>query len=129
MFICFQNNPIRMVRSVFMYNFAHGKRRNIMLIRYFSERTLLYLKPQQDLPKRYQRRTLDVTLVCKLTHAYDNYHLAMLHRELVMDKERTTYQQGKIDYKTFCMEFQELSWRRVIRLRLMENDSKCKSSQ
>ena len=20
------------------------------------------------------------------------------------------YQQGKIDYKTFCMEFQELSW-------------------
>jgi hypothetical protein len=96
---------------------------------YFSEKTLSHLKPQQGLLERYQCRALDVTLVCKLTHAYGKYHLAMLHRELVMDKERTTYQQGKIDYKTFCMEFQELSWRRVIRLRLMENDSKCKSSQ
>lgn len=98
-------------------------------MQYFSKTTLNHLKPQQGLSERYQRRAIDVTLAAKLTLTYGKYHLAMLHRELVMDKERTTYQQGKIDYKTFCMEFQELSWRRVIRLRLMENDSKCKSSQ
>ena len=36
---------------------------------YFSEETLNHLKPQQGLPARYQRRVLDVTLACKLTHA------------------------------------------------------------
>ena len=34
----------------------------------------------------------------------------MLHRELAMSEEQTTYQQGRIDYDTFCQEFQELSW-------------------
>ena len=62
---------------------------------YFSEATLSHLKPQQGLSERYQRRALDVTLACKLTHAYGKYHLAMLHRELAFSEERTTYQQAE----------------------------------
>ena len=64
-------------------------------MRYFSEETLSHLKPQQGLFERYQRRALDVTLVCKLTHAYGKYHLAMLHRQLAMSEEKTTYQQAE----------------------------------
>lgn len=63
-------------------------------IRYFSETTLRHLKPQQGLSERYQRRALDVTLACKLTHAYGKYHLAMLHRELFVSEEKTSYQQA-----------------------------------
>ena len=62
---------------------------------YFSEKTLNHLNPQQGLPERYQRRALDVTLACKLTHVYGKYHLAMLHRELAFCEERTTYQQAE----------------------------------
>ena len=62
---------------------------------YFSEATLSHLKPQQGFSDRYQRRALDVTLACKLTHAYGKYHLAMLHRELAFCEERTTYQQAE----------------------------------
>ena len=62
---------------------------------YFSEKTLSHLKPQQGLPDRYQQRAQDVTLACKLTHVYGKYHLAMLHRELAMSEERTTYQQAE----------------------------------
>ena len=39
-------------------------------MRYFSEKTLSHLKPQQGLSERYQRRAQDVTLACKLTHVY-----------------------------------------------------------
>ena len=59
---------------------------------YFSEITLSHLKPQQRLSECYQRRALDVTLACKLTHVYGKFHLAMLHRELAMSEERMTYQ-------------------------------------
>ena len=62
---------------------------------YFSEITLCHLKPQQGLSKRYQQRAMDVTLACKLTHVYGKYHLAMLHRQLAMSEERTTYQQAE----------------------------------
>lgn len=62
---------------------------------YFSKKTLSHLKPQQRLSERYQQHALDVTLACKLTHVYGKYHLAMLHRELAMSKERTTYQQAE----------------------------------
>ena len=62
---------------------------------YFSEETLSHLKPQQGLSERYQRRALDVTLACKLTHVYGKYHLAMLHRQLAMSEEKTTYQQAE----------------------------------
>ena len=63
--------------------------------KYFKEETLNHLKPQQGLSGRYQRRVQDVTLACKLTHAYGKYHLAMLHRELAFCEERTTYQQAE----------------------------------
>ena len=53
------------------------------------------MKPQHGLSERYQRRALDVTLACKLTHVYGKYHLAMLHRELAMSEEETTYQQAE----------------------------------
>ena len=56
---------------------------------YFSEGTLTRLKPHQGLPEHYQRRALDVTLACKLTHVYGKYYLAMLHRELSMSEEQT----------------------------------------
>ena len=62
---------------------------------YFSEKTLSNLKPHRRLSERYQRRALDVTLACKLTHVYGKYHLAMLHRELAMSEEHTTYQQAE----------------------------------
>ena len=62
---------------------------------YFSIETIAHLCPQQGLSERYRRRTLDVTLACKLTHVYGKYHLAMLHRELAMSEERTTYQQAE----------------------------------
>jgi len=62
---------------------------------YFSEETLNHLRPQQGLSEHYQWRALDVTLACKLTHVYGKYHLAMLHRELAMSEERTTYQQAE----------------------------------
>ena len=62
---------------------------------YFSEATFSHLRPQQGLSERHQRRALDVTLACKLTHVYGKYHLAMLHRELAMSEEQTTYQQAE----------------------------------
>ena len=62
---------------------------------YFSEETLSHLKPHQGLSERCQRRAQDVTLACKLTHVYGKYHLAMLHRELAMSEEQTTYQQAE----------------------------------
>ncbi len=76
---------------------------------YFSEKTLSHLKPQQGLLERYQCRAIDVTLAAKLTLTYGKYHLAMLHRQLAISEEQTTYQQCRIDYDTFCLEFQELS--------------------
>ena len=66
-----------------------------MLENYLSEETLNHLRPQQGLSERYQWRALDVTLACKLTHVYGKYHLAMLHRELAMSEEQTTYQQAE----------------------------------
>ena len=62
---------------------------------YFSEETLNHLRPQRGLSERYLRRALDVTQACKLTHVYGRYHLVMLHRELAMSEERTTYQQAE----------------------------------
>ena len=62
---------------------------------YFSKETLSHLNPQRGMSKRYQQRALDVTLACKLTHVYAKYHLAMLHRQLAMSEEHTTYQQAE----------------------------------
>lgn len=68
--------------------------------RYFLEETLSHLKPQQGLSERYQRRAIDVTLAAKLTLTYGKYHLALLHRQIAMSEEQTTYQQSRIDYDT-----------------------------
>ncbi len=45
--------------------------------------------------ERYQCRAIDVTLATKLTLTYGKYHLAILHRQLAMREEQTTYQQAE----------------------------------
>ena len=62
----------------------------------FSKDTIYNLRPILDISVRHQQRALDVTLACKLTHVYGKYHLAMLHRELAMSEERTTYQRAEL---------------------------------
>lgn len=62
---------------------------------YFSETTLYHLKMQQDISLRHIQRALDVTLACKLTLTYGKYHLMMLHRQLAMSEERTSFQQAE----------------------------------
>ena len=73
---------------------------NVQSVRHFA---------QEGVSERYQCRAIDVMLAAKLTLTYGKYHLAMLHRQLAMSEEQTTYQQCRIDYETFCLEFQELS--------------------
>lgn len=60
----------------------------------FSKEIIDHLRLQQGLSERYQRRVIDVTLAAKLTLTYGKYHLAMLHRQLAMSEEQTTYQQA-----------------------------------
>lgn len=62
---------------------------------YFSETTLCHLKMQQGMTIRHLQRGLDVTLACKLALTYGKYHLMMLHRQLVMSEERTSFQQAE----------------------------------
>lgn len=57
---------------------------------YFSEKTLSHLKTQKILSERYQCRTINVTLACKLIHAYGEYRMVTLSRKPAMSKERTT---------------------------------------
>ena len=64
-------------------------------MKYFSNNTIDHLRLIQSMSVRHHQRALDVTLACKLTHVYGKYHLAMLHRELAMSEERTTYQQAE----------------------------------
>ena len=51
-----------------------------------------HLRLQQGLSECYKRRVIDVTLAAKLTLTYGKYHLAMLHRQVAMSEEQTTYQ-------------------------------------
>ena len=62
---------------------------------YFIEATISHLRLQGRFPERYQLRALDVTLACKLTLTYGKYHLMMLHRQLAMSEERTSFQQAE----------------------------------
>lgn len=62
---------------------------------YFSETTLRHLKKQQGISLQHLQRALDVTLACKLTLTYGKYHLMMLHRQLAMSEERTSFQQAE----------------------------------
>ena len=78
-----------------------------MHIRYFSEETLSHLKLQQGLSERYQRRAIDVMLAAKLTLTCGKYHLAVLHRQLAMSEEQTTYQQGR-QFKRYIASMREV---------------------
>ena len=62
---------------------------------YFTKETLNHLRLQHGMSEHYLQRYLDITLACKLTLTYCKYHLAMLHRELAMSEEQTTYQQAE----------------------------------
>ena len=62
---------------------------------YLTEKTLRTLKIYQGLNPKYCQRSLDVTLACKLTLTYGKYHLMMLHRQLSMSEERTSFQQAE----------------------------------
>ena len=68
----------------------------VYYMNYFSEETLSHLRQQNGLSERYLRRAIDVALAAKLTLTYGKYHLAMLHRELAMSEEQTTYQQAEL---------------------------------
>ena len=62
---------------------------------YLTEKTLRTLKIYQGINPKYCQRSLDVTLACKLTLTYGKYHLMMLHRQLSMSEERTSFQQAE----------------------------------
>ena len=70
-------------------------KQKIIPANYFSEETILHLAIHNDLTKRYNQRALDITLACKLTLTYGKYHLMMLHRQLAMSEERTSFQQAE----------------------------------
>lgn len=66
-----------------------------MIKNYFSETTLCHLKMLQGISLQHLQRALDVTLACKLTLTYGKYHLMMLHRQLAMSEEQTSFQQAE----------------------------------
>lgn len=70
-------------------------KRLIHPISYLSEATINNLKLYSTQPERHLQRALDVTLACKLTQVYGKYHLMMLHRQLAMSEERTSFQQAE----------------------------------
>ena len=63
---------------------------------YFSEVTLMHLRPMFCGTQKHLQRSLDAILGAKLTLAYGKYHLMMLHRQLAFSKENTTYEQAEI---------------------------------
>lgn len=62
---------------------------------YFSNETICNLKIHKGMSTERLQRALDVTLACKLTLTYGKYHLMMLHRQLAMSEERTSFQQAE----------------------------------
>ena len=70
-------------------------KQKIIPANYFSEETIQHLVIHNDLTKRYNQRALDITLACKLTLTYGKYHLMMLHRQLAMSEERTSFKQAE----------------------------------
>ena len=65
------------------------------MVKYFSIETVNHLRPHQGMSTKFLQRALDVTLACKLTLVYGKYHLMMLHRQLAMSEERTSFQQAE----------------------------------
>lgn len=64
-------------------------------IHYFTEHTISHLRQKMAVSENHKHRALDVTLACKLTLTYGKYHLMMLHRQLAMSEERTSFQQAE----------------------------------
>ena len=62
---------------------------------FFSESTTSHLRLQMGMSEHHLQRSLDATLACKLTLTYGKYHLMMLHRQLSMSEERTSFQQAE----------------------------------
>lgn len=62
---------------------------------YFSEETIQHLALHNGQSRRHYQRSQDIELACKLTLAYGKYHLMMLHRQLAMSEERTSFQQAE----------------------------------
>ena len=62
---------------------------------YLTEKTISNIRHQRNLSLRHQLRSLDITLACKLTLTYGKYHLMMLHRQLAMSEEQTSFQQAE----------------------------------
>lgn len=62
---------------------------------YFSEETILHLALHNGQNRRHYQRSQDIKLACKLTLTYGKYHLMMLHRQLSMSEERTSFQQAE----------------------------------
>ena len=76
----------------FVYNFASKQRHNNGYTHsIFLKTTLNHLKHQQGLPVRYQQQAIDVALAAKLTLMYGKYYLAMLHTELFMSEENSSF--------------------------------------
>ena len=65
------------------------------MMKYFCIETVNHLRPYQGMSTKNLQRSLDVTLACKLTLTYGKYHLMMLHRQLSMSEERTSFQQAE----------------------------------
>jgi len=61
----------------------------------FSEGTTSHLRLQMGMSEHHLQRSFDVTLACKLTLTYGKYHLMMLHRQLAISEERTSFQQAE----------------------------------
>ena len=62
---------------------------------YFSEETIQHLALHNGQSRRHYQRSQDIKLACKLTLTYGKYHLMMLHRQLAMSEERTSFQQAE----------------------------------
>ncbi len=65
------------------------------MMKYFCIETVNHLRSYQGMSTKNLQRSLDVTLACKLTLTYGKYHLMMLHRQLAMSEERTSFQQAE----------------------------------
>ncbi len=70
-------------------------KQKIIPANYFSAETIQHMVLHNGQTKRYNKRSLDITLACKLTLTYGKYHLMMLHRQLAMSEERTSFQQAE----------------------------------
>ena len=62
---------------------------------YFSEETIQHLALHNGQSRRHYQRSQDIKLACKLTLTYGKYHLMMLHRQLAMSEERTSFKQAE----------------------------------